>query len=218
MRRSVDGKRRPDLAFEHKLLGDGCFRIAGLDEAGRGAWAGPVVAAAVVLPLDRPDLAKVLIGVRDSKQMTPIQRESWASTIRQVALGVGLGVASSHEVDQDGLIAATREAMARALTDLNEKPEHLMIDHLPLPQIPLPQTVLTRGDARVLSIAAASVIAKVARDHMMVDLDEHHPGYGFARHKGYGTAQHRAALTHLGPCPSHRFSYAPVAACVPSTE
>jgi len=115
MRRSVDGKRRPDLAFEHKLLGDGCFRIAGLDEAGRGAWAGPVVAAAVVLPLDHSDLAKSLAGVRDSKQMTSVQREFWASAIRQIALGIGLGVASSQEVDHEGLIAATREAMARAL-------------------------------------------------------------------------------------------------------
>ncbi len=216
MKRPFDGNRRPDLTIEHKLLSDGYTRIAGLDEAGRGAWAGPVVAAAVVLPLDRADLAKSLAGVRDSKQMTPSQRAYWASAIHQIALGIGLGVASSKEVDQRGLIAATREAMARALTDLNKQPEHLLIDHLPLPDIPLPQTVLTRGDSRTLSIASASVIAKVARDQMMVDLDEHHPGYGFAGHKGYGTAQHRAALSHLGPCPSHRFSYAPVAACVPS--
>jgi ribonuclease HII len=201
MRNPTDGKPRPNLDIEHELIDDGCSRIAGLDEAGRGAWAGPV-------------LAEALAGVRDSKQMTPAQRELWASIIRQIALEVGLGVASSQEVDQLGLITATREAMARALSDLNKQPEHLLIDHLPLPEIPLPQTVLTRGDARVLSIAAASVIAKVARDRMMVDLDEHQPGYGFARHKGYGTAQHRAALAHLGPCPSHRFSYAPVAACV----
>jgi ribonuclease HII len=212
MKRPVDGKRRPEL------LGDGCSTLAGLDEAGRGAWAGPVVAAAVVLPLDCPDLAKSLAGVRDSKQMTPNQREFWASAIRQIALGVGLGVASSKEVDQRGLIAATREAMARALVDLGKQPEHLLIDHLPLPDIPLPQTVLTRGDSRALSIASASVIAKVARDQMMVDLDDHHPGYGFARHKGYGTLQHRAALAHHGPCPSHRFSYAPVAACAHSSD
>lgn len=213
MRKPDDRISRPDLTIEFELLGDGCSTLAGLDEAGRGAWAGPVVAAAVVLPLDRPDLAKSLVGVRDSKQMTPIQRELWASSIRKIALGIGLGVASSKEVDQRGLIAATREAMARALVDLGTRPEHLLIDHLPLPDIPLPQTVLTRGDSRALSIASASVIAKVARDQMMVDLDEHHPGYGFARHKGYGTPQHRDALTRLGPCPSHRFSYAPVAAC-----
>jgi ribonuclease HII len=172
----------------------------------------------VVLPLEKTDLAKSLAGVRDSKQMTPNQREHWASAIRQFAMEVGLGVATSKEVDELGLIAATREAMARALSDLRKQPEHLLIDHLPLPDITLPQTVLTRGDSRALSIAAASVIAKVTRDHMMVDLDEHHPGYGFARHKGYGTAQHRAALTDLGPCPSHRFTYAPVAACVPRTD
>jgi ribonuclease HII len=218
MRNPSDGKPRPDLDVEHELIGDDCSLIAGLDEAGRGAWAGPVVAGAVILPLDRHDLAEALVGVRDSKQMTPTQREFWALTIRQIALAVGLGVASSQEVDQLGLIAATREAMARAIIDLGKQPEHLLIDHLPLPEIPLPQTVLTRGDARSLSIAAASVIAKIARDHMMVDLDEHHPGYGFARHKGYGTAQHRAALAHLGPCPSHRFSYAPVAECVSSSD
>ena len=214
MKKPIDGKRHPDLAIEFELLGDGCSTLAGLDEAGRGAWAGPVVAAAVVLPLDRPDLAKSLEGVRDSKQMTPNQRDLWASAIHQIALAIGLGVASSKEVDQRGLISATREAMGRALNDLSKQPEHLLIDHLPLPDIPLPQTVLTRGDSRALSIASASVIAKVTRDQMMLDLDEHHPGYGFARHKGYGTPQHRAALTHLGPCPSHRFSYTPVAACV----
>jgi ribonuclease HII len=218
MKRPIDGKRRPDLAIEFELLDDGCSTLAGLDEAGRGAWAGPVVAAAVVLPLDRPDLAESLEGVRDSKQMTPNQRDLWASVIRRIALRIGLGVASSKEVDQQGLIAATREAMGRALEDLGKQPEHLLIDHLPLPDIPLPQTVLTRGDSRALSIASASVIAKVTRDQMMLDLDEHHPGYGFARHKGYGTPQHRAALTHLGPCPSHRFSYTPVAACVPDSD
>jgi ribonuclease HII len=218
MKRPIDGKRRPDLAIEFELLDDGCSTLAGLDEAGRGAWAGPVVAAAVVLPLDRPDLAESLEGVRDSKQMTPNQRDLWASVIRRIALRIGLGVASSKEVDQQGLIAATREAMGRALEDLGKQPEHLLIDHLPLPDIPLPQTVLTRGDSRALSIASASVIAKVTRDQMMLDLDEHHPGYGFARHKGYGTPQHRAALTHLGPCPSHRFSYTPVAACVPHSD
>lgn len=214
MKKNIDGNRRPDLTYEFELRADGCSTLAGLDEAGRGAWAGPVVAAAVVLPLDRTDLAKSLAGVRDSKQMTPNQRELWASAIRKIALGIGLGVVPPKDVDQHGLIAATRKAMARALVDLGKQPEHLLIDHLPLPDIPLPQTVLTRGDSRALSIAAASVIAKVTRDQMMVDLDAHHPGYGFARHKGYGTPQHRAALTHLGPCPSHRFSYAPVAACV----
>lgn len=203
---------RPDLTFEFELLRDDCVHIAGLDEAGRGAWAGPVIAAAVILPLERFNLVWSLEGVRDSKQMTPIQRETWASRIHQVALTVGLGVASADEVDRLGLIPATREAMKRALTDLCEPPEHLLIDHLRLPEVALPQTALTRGDSRVLSIAAASVIAKVTRDQAMLTLDASFPGYGFARHKGYGTAEHRAALKRLGPCPFHRFTYAPIAA------
>ena len=202
---------RPDLAIEFELLHDGCVRIAGLDEAGRGAWAGPVIAAAVILPLQRFNLVWSLEGVRDSKQMTPTQREIWASRIYQVALTVGIGVAAAEEVDRLGLIAATREAMKRALTDLHEPPEHLLIDHLRLPEVAFPQTALTRGDSRVLSIAAASVIAKVTRDHAMVTLDASFPEYGFARNKGYGTAEHRTALKRLGPCPFHRFTYTPVA-------
>jgi len=194
MGRPGKAQRRPDLTTEFELLRDGFSRIAGLDEAGRGAWAGPVIAAAVILPLQRFDLVRSLEGVRDS-------------------ITVGLGVASAEEVDQLGLIVATREAMTRALTDLCTPPEHLLIDHLRLPEVALPQTALTRGDSRVLSIAAASVIAKVARDQAMVALDASFPGYGFARHKGYGTAEHRAALKRLGPCPFHRLTYAPVAAC-----
>ena len=146
MKRRVDGRPRPDLTIEFGLMGDGCSTLAGLDEAGRGAWAGPVVAAAVVLPLGCHGLEKSLVGVRDSKQMTPNQRELWASAIHQIALGIGLGVASSKEVDQRGLIVATREAMGRAVIDLGKQPEHLLIDHLHLPDIPLPQTVLTRGE------------------------------------------------------------------------
>ena len=213
MGRPGKAQRRPDVTTEFELLRDGFSRIAGLDEAGRGAWAGPVIAAAVILPLQRFDLVRSLEGVRDSKQMTPKQRETWASRIYQVALTVGLGVASAEEVDQLGLIVATREAMTRALTDLCTPPEHLLIDHLRLPEVALPQTALTRGDSRVLSIAAASVIAKVARDQAMVALDASLPGYGFARNKADGTAEHRAALKRLGPCPFHRLTYAPVAAC-----
>ena len=207
-----DVQCRPDLTMEFELLRDNCVHVAGLDEAGRGAWAGPVIAAAVILPLQRFNLAWSLEGVRDSKQMTPTQRETWASRIYQVALTVGIGVASAEEVDRLGLIAATQQAMKRALTDLHQAPEHLLIDHLRLPEVALPQTALTRGDSRVLSIATASVIAKVTRDQAMTTLDASFPGYGFARNKGYGTAEHRAALKRLGPCPFHRFTYAPVAA------
>jgi ribonuclease HII len=212
MRQSNDVKPIPDLTYEIALAHNGCKRIAGLDEAGRGAWAGPVVAAAVVLPLENTELPRLLEGVRDSKQMTSAQREQWATRIYEVAVVVGLGESSPQEVDELGLIPATRNAMARALSTLGKPADYLLIDHLHLPEIPLPQMVLTRGDARALSIAAASVIAKVTRDQTMHDLDDVHPGYGFARHKGYGTAVHQAALQRLGPCDIHRRSYAPVAA------
>jgi ribonuclease HII len=185
--------------------------IVGLDEAGRGAWAGPVVAAAVVLPVGRFDLARALTGVRDSKQMTPRQRAVWAERIREVALAYAVGEASAEEVDGGGLLPATRAAMERALAALPLAPEHLFIDHLRLPGTALPQTVLIHGDARSLSIAAASVLAKTARDRLMLSLDDHYPGYGFQRNKGYGTAEHRAALRARGPCAIHRFSYAPLA-------
>jgi ribonuclease HII len=218
MNRRIEPQHRPDLAFEFALLQGGCVYVAGIDEAGRGAWAGPVVAAAAVLPLDRFDLASSLDGVRDSKMMTPPQRQTWASRITRVALSVGIGRASPQEVDHLGLIAATRAAMARALTDLCLLPDHLLIDHLLIPEIPLPQTALTHGDSRALSIAAASVLAKVSRDQTMIRLDEAYPGYGFAHHKGYGTARHRLALHSLGPCPIHRRTYAPVAAIACNTH
>ncbi len=202
---------RPDLSFELGLLRSGVMHIAGLDEAGRGAWAGPVYAAAVILPIKRFDLACCLDGVRDSKQMTPTQREKWAIQIAKIAPAIGVGQSSAQEVDNFGLISATRLAMTRALAALCVPAEHLLIDHIGLPDIPLPQTPLPHGDTRVLTIAAASVIAKVARDHAMVAFDERFPGYGFSRHKGYGTSYHRHALQRLGPCPIHRRSYAPVA-------
>ncbi len=209
--------QQPDLMIEFDLLHNGCTRIAGVDEAGRGAWAGPVVAAAVVLPVDRFDLARSLEGVRDSKKMTSPQREFWADHIHAIALGIGIGVCSSKEVDKLGLMPATRKAMARAVAELDNPPDHLLIDHILLPDVPLPQTKITRGDTKVLSIAAASVIAKVSRDQAMVTLENRYPGYGFARHKGYGTSQHRIALEHLGPCPIHRRSYAPVAGVISLT-
>jgi ribonuclease HII len=203
---------RPDISFELGLLRSGVRHVAGLDEAGRGAWAGPVYAAAVILPIERFDLARCLYGVRDSKQMTPAQRERWAIQISNIARAIGVGLSTSQEVDRLGLISATRLAMTRALSALCEPPEHLLIDHIRLPDISLPQTPLPHGDTRVLTIAAASVIAKVARDHAMVAFDERFPGYGFSRHKGYGTSFHRQALQRLGACPIHRRTYAPIAA------
>jgi ribonuclease HII len=194
------------------LLKNDCTCIAGLDEAGRGAWAGPVVAAAVVLPLQNTDLEKRLEGVRDSKKMTPSQRSAWSESIHEVSLCVGIGQTTSHELDGMGMIAATRLAMNRALVDLDTVPNHLLIDYLALPSVHIPQTVLKFGDSISLSIAAASVVAKVARDNIMIAMEETHPGYGFAAHKGYGTPQHQIALQALGPCPQHRRSFSPVAA------
>jgi ribonuclease HII len=202
----------PNLHFEKGLLGAECVCIAGVDEAGRGAWAGPILAAAVVLPLERDDLQQLLHGVRDSKQMTPAQRERWFADIRQVCMSVGVGRTSSRELDALGMIAATRLAMKRALSDLEVLPDHLLIDYVALPEVLIPQSVLKFGDTISLSIAAASVIAKVTRDQTMITLDETYPGYGFASHKGYGTPQHQLALSLLGPCPEHRRSFSPVAA------
>lgn len=200
----------PDLSHELALVRQGHAIVAGLDEAGRGALAGPVVAAAVVLPLERFDLARALEGVRDSKLMRPADRERWAARIRELATASGVAAAAAAEVDQLGLLPATRLAMQRALAALTCQPDFLLIDHLALPESELPQQPVTRGDQSVLSIAAASVLAKVARDRLMRQLNQQHPGYDFARHKGYATQLHRQAIQRLGPCPEHRRSYAPV--------
>lgn len=200
----------PDLKHERSLRRRGHTLVAGLDEAGRGSLAGPVVAGAVVLPIERRNLRRALSGVRDSKLMAAAAREHWAGRIEQLALASAVGAASAAEVDQLGLLPATRLAMRRALAALKCSPTFLLIDHLPLPAADLPQQPITRGDQTVLSIAAASVLAKVARDRIMVQLDERYPGYGFAQHKGYATAAHRQALQRNGPCPEHRQSYAPV--------
>lgn len=184
--------------------------MAGLDEAGRGAWAGPVVAAAVVLPSTRSDLLQTLAGVRDSKTVSAARREALLDIICEIALAWGVGVTPPGEIDQVGIVPATRTAMIRALDSLSPPADYLLIDYLALPQVRLPQYSLPKGDARVLSIAAASIVAKVSRDRMMIELDAQIPGYGFARHKGYGTAAHRAALTELGPSEVHRLSFAPV--------
>jgi ribonuclease HII len=203
----------PDLSFEHPLWSSGVTLVAGIDEAGRGAWAGPVSAGAVILP-PLPDLADRLSGVRDSKQMTPLQRARWATRIRAIALAWGVGFASSEEIDTQGIVPATRLAMQRAIDCLTPAPQHLLIDAVRLPRINLPQQSLIKGDARVLSIAAASVLAKTARDALMQELDITYPGYSLARHKGYGTALHHAALLLLGPSPIHRKTFAPIKALI----
>ncbi len=212
-----DRGRAPDLALELALHNDGVAIIAGIDEAGRGAWAGPVVAAAVVLPLERSDLKSELDGVRDSKLLSSCQRSHWAGKIRESASAIGGGQATAEEVDTLGLISATRAAMTRAVHELHPPPDYLLIDHILLPESELPQTALPRGDAIVLSIAAASIIAKVTRDTIMIELDKHYPGYGFPQHKGYGTSVHRQALVALGPAPVHRRSFKPIAALLSET-
>ncbi len=199
----------PDLSFEFALWQSGVSYVAGLDEAGRGAWAGPVSAAAVILS-PASDLVVRLKGVRDSKQMTPAQRYHWAEVIRAVALTWGVGFATAQEIDEQGILPATRLAMQRALAQLDLVPQHLLLDAVRLPGVALPQTPLIKGDCRVLSIAAASVLAKTERDRWMEKLDFEFPGYSFARHKGYGTAIHRRALESLGPCGQHRASFKPV--------
>ncbi len=202
----------PTLAYEQRLWARGYRRVAGLDEAGRGAWAGPVVAAAVVLPANPPDLLRRLAGVRDSKKLSPARRAGLLEVIRETALAWGVGLAPAEEIDRVGIVAATRAAMLRALAQITPPADALLIDYLALPQSILPQYSLPKGDVRVLSIAAASIVAKVSRDRMMVALDDELPGYDFARHKGYGTAAHRTALARLGPSRVHRRSFAPLRA------
>jgi ribonuclease HII len=202
------------LEQERALWAAGYRRLAGIDEAGRGAWAGPVVAAAVVLPAERSDIDSVLCGVRDSKILTPRQREALFPLIHRTALGVGIGMASSRFIDRWGIVPATRLAMAMAVRNLPLEPTYLLIDALRLPDVQLPQRALIKGDAHVLSIAAASVVAKVFRDRLMLALGGRYCDYGFGAHKGYGTAAHRTALEHLGPCPEHRMSFAPLRAWV----
>jgi ribonuclease HII len=196
----------PDLSFELELWKAGLTRVAGIDEAGRGALAGPVAAAAVILPPEM-EIAGRLTGVRDSKQMSPYRREIVREKILQYAGAWGVGYAMAEEIDQMGILPATRLAACRALEALTLTPLHLLLDYLFLPDIPTPQTALIKGDCRSMSIAAASILAKTSRDALMRELDLTYPGYGFAAHKGYGTFGHRLALQRLGTSPVHRISF-----------
>lgn len=189
------------------------FRLlAGIDESGRGAWAGPVSAAAVILPTNDPHLCERLLGVRDSKLCTPGQRDELYARVCQVALTWAASLVPASRIDEIGIVSATREAMGAAAEHLDPSPDILLIDALLLPSLVVPQKALIKGDLKCLSIAAASIIAKVTRDRAMVAMDDAHPGYGFASHKGYGTPQHRAALEQFGPALVHRWCYEPVAA------
>jgi ribonuclease HII len=203
-------RERANLAFELALWGEGFRAIAGIDEVGRGALAGPVVAAAVILP---PDLLAVspLVGrVDDSKMLTPKQREALCGEIASVAIAVGVGRCEACDIDAWGIVPATRQAMARALAALACPPDFLLLDFMTLPDPRCPQRGIPHGDALSLSIAAASIVAKVTRDRWMREQEASYPGYGFTQHKGYATAAHREAISRLGPCAIHRMSFAPL--------
>jgi ribonuclease HII len=194
---------------EHALRLDGFRCIAGVDEVGRGCLFGPVVAAAVILPSQLGPFASA--GLKDSKQLTHTQRESLDRLIRATALAISIAEIDAATIDRVNIYQATRLAMLAAVRALPLAPDHLLIDAMQL-DLPCPQTRLIHGDALSLSIAAASVVAKVYRDRLMRTLDAAHPGYGLAAHKGYATARHLHALSALGPTPLHRLSFAPVKA------
>ncbi len=190
------------------LEAQGYRLIAGIDEAGRGALAGPVVAAAVILPRDID--TTWLTQVKDSKLLRPSEREYLFPYIQDVAVSTGVGIIPPGIIDSHGIVHATRLAMKMAVEQLSPPPDTLLIDYMSLPEVPLPQKGIKYGDSLCYSIACASIIAKVTRDRLMVELDMTYPGYGLAQHKGYGTAAHVSCLNRLGLSPVHRRSFKPV--------
>ncbi len=198
----------PSFAEEKIFQAQGYRLIAGIDEVGRGALAGPVVAAAVILPCGIR--TKWLVQVKDSKQLRPSLRERLFPQIMAVSIAVGIGSASHEEIDALGIARATRRAMKLAVDQLAPSPEMLLIDYISLPEVKLPQKGVINGDSLCFSIACASIIAKVTRDRLMAELDRIYPGYGLAKHKGYGTSQHLNCLIRLGPSSIHRRSFRPV--------
>jgi ribonuclease HII len=198
----------PSFAEEELFISQGYERIAGIDEVGRGAIAGPVVAAAVILP--RQIKAPWFSQVRDSKLLTPARRELLFYHIQEVAISIGIGLTPHNLIDTQGIVRATRLAMKLAVEQLSPPAESLLIDYMRLPEVGLPQKGVINGDNLSFSIACASIVAKVVRDRLMVEFDEVYPGYGLARHKGYGTREHLTCLIRLGPCPIHRQSFRPV--------
>ena len=196
----------PDMwLYERTARALGYRLIAGGDEAGRGPWAGPVFAAFVILPDDFN-----VSGVDDSKKLTQVKREVLFEQIKAAAVTYGIGSASPEEIDRINILQATRLAFFRAFEALNPKPDYLLLDYIKVPLIQKPAGSITRGDSLSTSIAAASILAKVARDRQMEYLDAIYPGYGFAYHKGYGTPAHVSALEKLGPASIHRKSFKPV--------
>jgi len=198
----------PNLDHEIELKSQGYELVAGIDEVGRGALAGPVVAGAVILPhpADLPWFGLV----KDSKELDSRKRESLFELINKEAVAVGIGVIPPQVIDSINILKATKLAMMQAVEKLPKQPSFLLIDRVTLSQCPIPQRGITRGDKLCLSIACASIIAKVTRDRIMEELDQTYPGYGFAQHKGYGTGEHISCLHKLGPSPIHRLYFAPV--------
>jgi ribonuclease HII len=202
-----NARRKPSLAEEKALRAGGYRLIAGVDEVGRGALMGPVVAAAVIMPENIK--ARWKSKVRDSKQLTPEAREELSPFIRQAAVSFGIGSITNDIIDSIGIAKATCLAMIDAIKQLSPQPEYLLIDFVKL-DLTIPQKDIVDGDSLVFSIACASIIAKVHRDHLVTEMDSDYPGYGFANHKGYGTKEHLACLKKIGPCPLHRRSFQPV--------
>ena len=202
------------LRFEQEAWRAGTFRIAGVDEAGRGPLAGPVVAAAIVFDRDflEAEALRSLAGIDDSKKLPAARREFFHALLTACPHArIGIASASVEEIDSLNILRATHLAMARALGQIAPPPDLALVDGLPVNGLPVPHRAIVGGDAASLSIAAASIVAKVTRDRLMVALAARHPEYGFERHKGYGTKAHLDALRRHGPCPAHRRSFAPVA-------
>ena len=213
VRRLLDGYRKKEEAlraererllvmksFERKYAD--CRFICGIDEAGRGPLAGPVVAGAVILPKDCE-----ILYLNDSKKLSPVKREALYDEIMEKAVAVGVGMASPARIDKINILQATYEAMREAISKLHVQPDILLNDAVTIPEVDILQVPIIKGDAKSVSIAAASIIAKVTRDRLMVQYDEILPGYGFAQHKGYGSQEHIAAIRRLGPSPIHRQSF-----------
>ena len=199
------GRASAPYRYEGQAWRAGLARVAGVDEAGRGPLAGPVVAAAVVVTPEHR-----IRGVADSKLLTPERRESLFTVIHERALAVGVAIIDHATIDRVNILQATRLAMLEALRQLAVAPDLVITDFVALPDVPCPQKNLVDGDARCASVAAASIVAKVTRDRIMLELDKTFPEYGFARHKGYATPDHLAALDRHGPCPVHRRSFSGV--------
>jgi ribonuclease HII len=201
------------LHFERDLWSRGLVLVAGVDEAGRGPLAGPVVAAAVILPCtwSESGFDKRLVDLNDSKQLNEAQREYFFQILTtHLEIRHAIAIMDEAAIDRINILQATHRAMNNALAQLQPQPQHVLVDGRPVKSMTLPQTALVKGDARSYSIAAASVLAKVTRDRLMLEFDRQFPQYGFAEHKGYGTPQHLAAITRLGPCPIHRMTFAPL--------